>query len=376
MSTNLEVTVVAHDIGPVGGMERQLSVLIRGLLKRGHAVTVISRTCELPPHDHMRWVRVPGPSRPFPLAYPWFFLIGSLLVRRHSRGVVHSTGAIVFNRVALSTVHFCHHAVAGLPQFSRASRSGFLYGLNERVGRFMSRVAESICYRPGRTAELIAVSGGVARELTQHFPKMRQRIEVIPNGVDVETFRPGENGDGEDDAGTVRAVFVGSEWERKGLRMAVEAVADSDGIELTVVGSGDVDSYGDLARRLGAEDRIHFAGPTEDVAPWYREAGVFLLPTAYEAAPLVSYEAAASGLPLLVTRVNGVEDLLEDGVNGWFIERDATDIRRRLLELKADPRLRAQMAAAAREDSLRFSWDRVVDRYAELYNALSRWPDN
>src|SRR5579862_1361475 len=72
-----EITIVAHDIGPVGGMERVLSELILGLRERGHEITVIARTCELPAQAGVRFRRVRGPARPFLLAYPWFLLAGS-----------------------------------------------------------------------------------------------------------------------------------------------------------------------------------------------------------------------------------------------------------------------------------------------------------
>jgi glycosyltransferase involved in cell wall biosynthesis len=366
----LEVTIVANDIGPVGGMERQLSQLISGLLTAGHRVRVISWTCELPPHPNLRWIRVPGPSRPFALAYPLFFLLGSLLVLLRGRGVVHSTGAIVLNRTAVCTVHFCHRAVATLPSFSRASKGGLPYRLNARIARSMSRLAERWCYRPGRTQRLVAVSEGVAGELRDHFPSMADRVQVIPNGVDTETFRPRpEDGNGYRER--IDAIFVGSEWERKGLRVAIEALGESPEAALTVVGEGDVEAFRGLAERLGVGERVKFAGATSDVAPWYRRADVFLLPTSYEAAPLVTYEAAASGLPLLVTRVNGVEDLIRDGVNGWFVARDAGDVAARLRRLASDSELREKMGVAARQDSLEYSWSRVVERYIELYREIT-----
>ncbi len=366
-----EVTVIAHDIGPVGGMERQLSQLIGGLLDAGHQVTVISRTCKLPEHKGMHWIRVPGPARPFAIAYPWFFLLGSILVWLRGRGVVHSTGALVFNRTPVATVHFCHRAVANLPGFSRASKPGLAYRLNALVGPPISRLAERWCYRPGRVERLVAVSGGVAEELRNHFPKMKDRVAMIPNGVDTETFHPAEDSGGNGSAEKVEAIFVGSEWERKGLNFAIEALRDNPASALTVVGEGDEDAYQRLASSLGVGERVHFAGRSTDVASWYRRADLFVLPTSYEAAPLVTYEAAASGLPLLVTKVNGVEDLLEDGVNGWFIDRDPEDIGERFRALSTDPELRASMGRAARKDSLEYSWSRVVERYRELYSEVS-----
>src|ERR1700744_3115811 len=100
-----EVTIVAWDVGPVGGMEMQLPQLISGLLRRDYAVTVVSSRFDLPAHPKLRWVRVPGPVRPFTFAYPWFLVVATLLARLRGRGLVHSTGAMTLSRAALSTVH-------------------------------------------------------------------------------------------------------------------------------------------------------------------------------------------------------------------------------------------------------------------------------
>jgi UDP-glucose:(heptosyl)LPS alpha-1,3-glucosyltransferase len=367
----LEVTVVANDIGGVGGMERQLTELITGLLAGGARVTVISWTCDLPPHPNMRWHRVLGPSRPFPVAYLWFLLIATLLVRVRGRGIVHSTGAIILTRTDVCTVHFCHRAFAKLPQFSRASRAGLAYRINARASRAMSLLAERWCYRPAKAGRLVGVSLGVARELRESYPAMRDRVMVIPNGVDTETFHPPEEGTVTGEPGRLRALFVGSEWERKGLGIAIEALRDNPGVSLTVVGSGDAEAYGRAAEAAGVADRVEFAGASADVASWFRRAEAFVLPTAYETFSLVTYEAAASGLPLLVTSVNGVEDLLRAGENGWFVERRPEDVGARLRALAEDPELRRSMGEAARRDSLEHSWRRVVERYRDLYTGAA-----
>lgn len=361
------VTLVAHDIGPVGGMERQLSELIGGLLADGFEVSVISRTCRVPGHPRLEWVRVRGPARPFPLAYPWFLLIGSALVRRRARGVVHSTGAIVLNRIDVTTVHLCHHEVARMPDLLRVARAGRIYRLNGRVASRLSRLGERWCYRPGRVTRLVAVSSGVADELRRHFPEMAESVSTVSNGVDTARFKPGENGRAEAPASRLTALFVGGEWEGKGLRFAIEALSGLPSWRLGVVGRGDVERYTRLADSHGVSDQVSFHGVTEDVASLYRSADAFVLPTAYESFSLVTYEAAASGLPLLVSRVSGVEDLLEDCVSGWFVGRNAEDIRRRLLALQSDPDLRARMGQAARRASLEFSWDRMVAGYERVY---------
>jgi glycosyltransferase involved in cell wall biosynthesis len=369
------VTIVAHDVGTPGGMERQLAELCTGLLARGHRVTVIARRCELPAHPLLRWVRVRAPRRPFSLAYPAFALVGSLAVGRWRDGVLHTTGALVVNKADVSTVHFCHHGFREAVGSTRTSRSAVSYRLNARIAEWMSCVAERFCYRPARTRRLVSVSQGVARELREFFPAAPDYVTVIPNGVDAEQFAPDERVRAETRgrlglaAGDLAAVFVGSEWERKGLRFAIEGVARTNGWHLLVVGDGDVRGYGEIAERHGAETRVHFVGGTAEPARYFAAADAFLLPTSYEAFSLVTLEAAATGLPLLVGRVNGVEELVREGENGWFVERSAGDISERLAAL-GDADVRAATGAAARASSRRYGWPQVVDAYAELYETL------
>ena len=298
---------------------------------------------------------------------PWFLLVGSALVRRRARGVVHSTGAIVLNRIGVTTVHLCHHEIGRMPDLIRVARTNRIYRLNGRVASQLSRLAERWCYRPGRVTRLVAVSSGVADELRRHFPDLAGSVSIVPNGVDTTRFRPDATGRADESASGLTALFVGGEWEGKGLRFVIEALSGLPSWRLAVVGRGDAERYARLADSHGVADQVSFHGVSGDVASLYRSADAFVLPTAYESFSLVTYEAGASGLPLLVGRVSGVEDLLEDSVNGWFVRRDAKDIRRRLLTLQSDPELRARMGEAARRASLGFTWDRMVAGYERVY---------
>ena len=166
------------------------------------------------------------------------------------------------------------------------------------------------------------------------------------------------------------AVFVGGEWERKGLRHAVGAIAQRPAWHLAIAGMGDRSAYRALAARAGAEERVHFVGRI-DPAGLYAAGDAFVLPTAYETFSLVTHEAAACALPLLVTRVSGPDDLVRPGVHGWFVERDAGAIAGRLAQLEAAPRLRQAMGAAARAAAAPLTWDRVRAAHSRLYRALA-----
>lgn len=369
-----DVTVVAHDIGPVGGMERQIVQLLLGLRRRGHRVTVIARTCELPPDSGIEFHRVPGPARPFLLAYPWFLLFGSLIVRRRARGVVQATGAIVLNRVDTIAIHYCHQI--GVTTSSRATPPGRAY--IKLVGA-LSRIGERLCFAINRSALFVCVSDGVADEVREHFPATADRVLTIHNGVDTRAFAPGARAQ---EAASLRvslgveetrplAAFVGSEWERKGLGAAIRALAQAPSWDLVVAGGGDQEAYRELARTLGVEGSIHWLGVTRDVPLVYEMANALVFPSTYEAFPLVILEAAASGLAILTTPVNGVRELLSDGESGLLISQEPSVIAERLELLAGDRELRERIGRGAREAVLEFSWERMVSSHHELYERLA-----
>jgi UDP-glucose:(heptosyl)LPS alpha-1,3-glucosyltransferase len=206
---------------------------------------------------------------------------------------------------------------------------------------------------------------------------MQRAVRTIPNGVDVSVFRPNqvvrrevrtELGFGDP---AVVALFVGGDWERKGLVHVVDSLAIAPEWQLVIAGAGDPEPLMARARHARTGSRVRFLGPVGDMPRLYAAADAFVLPTAYEAFPLVVLEAAASGLPLLVTRVNGAEDVLDHGRNGWFISPDARDIARRLNELRSDSTLARQMATHAREAAEGYSWGAMAVRYQSLYAELA-----
>lgn len=371
------MTLVAHHLGRVGGMERQLAELALGLRARGHEVTVIAHECVLPPSAGVVFHRVRGPNRPFLLGYPWFMVFGSLAVRRWRRGVVQATGAIVANKVDVIAVHYCHQV--GLVTPRRATR---LFRAHNKVAALLSRTGERICFRANTSARFVCVSEGVAEEIRTHYSELSERVVTIHNGVDTETFAPGRH---RVEAAAVRAklgiadgrlvmAFVGSEWERKGLGPAIEALALARDWDLVVAGDGDERHYRQLAESLGVADSVHWLGVVRDVEVVYEMADAFVLPSRYETFSLVTFEAAASGLAVLACPVNGVRELLEDGVNGFLIDQSAHTIAARLRQLAEDPALRSRLGEAARASALEFSWAQMVRKHEQLYSSLSPAP--
>jgi glycosyltransferase involved in cell wall biosynthesis len=355
-------------------MEKQLLNLTKGLLDRGHRVTVIARTCEVAEHELLRVHRLPVPRRPFAIAYPIFMAVGTWSVWRHKDGLVHATGAIVLNKADVITVHLCHRALARIPGVLRSRRESPLWRTHARVAGWMARAAERWAYRPSRVRRVVAVSRGGLDELLEVFPELRNAAVAIPNGVDdTRLSEPALNpglGQISSSPDELTALFVGSEWEGKGLRYAIDALAQAPGWRLVVVGEGDRRRYESLASDVGVQERVDFLGWRADVRDLYTHADAFVLPSSYETFSLVTFEAAAAGLPLLVTRVQGVSELMEDGVTGWYIAQDREDIARRLQMLVDDDR-RARLGESARVAARPFTWDRMIQAYETVYAELT-----
>ena len=371
------ITIVIHELHPYGGQERATYELVRRLLERGAKVTVIARRCEqLPASKQLRWIRIRGPSRPAVVSDQWFFLLGTIATAIYGRGFRHAVGAIVLNRVDAATVQFCHAGFSSRPTAGgRRSRATIFHAWNAYLASALARLAERVCYRPSRARRLVAVSAGIAEELRRFFPRMANRVSVIPNGVDRDRFHPDaeararmRSAKGLQDDDLV-AVFLGGDWERKGLPIAIEGMAKTKPWHLLVGGQGDAEALRDFATRQNAGTRVHLCGPEEQARPAEILAAgdAFLFPSSYEGFSLASLEATATGLPLLISRINGSGELVTNGETGFLIDRTPESIERALEALADDPDLRRRMGERNREASARYGWDSVAREYEALY---------
>lgn len=157
------------------------------------------------------------------------------------------------------------------------------------------------------------------------------------------------------------SLFVGTNWNTKGLDLAVAGLADAHRrgarqLVLWVAGSDDAKRLERAARRHGVQDRVRLLGMRSDLERHFPAADVFLLPTLYEHGSRASHEAAACGLPLVVTATHGPAELIGDDEGGIVIE--------------GDPAPRRSMGATARERMLSTNGS-SHERYLELYEQLA-----
>ena len=167
-------------------------------------------------------------------------------------------------------------------------------------------------------AFVIANSRMVKDDIEHHFAYPADHIAVVYNGAPAFAPPPDARVVTRRDLGLrddqIALLFVGSGWERKGLRFAIEAVnALPHSARLFVVGRG---SAGGLPRSR----RTRFLGPMADVSRFLAAADVFILPTLYEPFSNACLEALAAGLPVVTTRHNGFAEIIAPDEEGEVID--------------------------------------------------------
>ena len=323
----------------------------------------------------VEWRRVRTPAGSYRTKLAAFFVLGAIEIARARANLVHlhTIGPLVPNRVGLNSVHFIR---AGFFEAAGIFGPDGLPPLR-RLSPRLHLALERWCMRRARL--LAAASEGSKRDLERLFPGVP--VVVTPNGVDAERFAPDPAARGElrrsegvapED---VVALVVANSWSQKGVGVAIEALAlgaagGAAPDRLWVVGYGDPERYGALATRAGVGERVRFFGTQGDIAPFYRAADLFVLPSLYEQASLAAYEAAASGLPLVVTPVSGMEELVGADEGGLLAERTPSAVAQALARLARDAALRARMGEVARRRAVEFTWERTVESTLAAYERL------
>ena len=167
------------------------------------------------------------------------------------------------------------------------------------------------------------------------------------------------------------ALFVGGDWERKGVRDAIAAIAGLADVKFVILGAGNVAAMRAHAAKVDAQDQVIFPGPSQAPQEWYAASDAFLFPSRYEAFSLVTLEAAASGLPILAHAINGTEELVRDDENGWLVPAGADALREKIVLLRDDPSRRARMSLAAVASSRRYDWDRIAEEQFAVFEAAA-----
>jgi len=374
----MKIAIAIEDVNKSAGQERVIAELVARLVPRHEVHLFCFAAQDIPPAVIVHRLPQP-PLRFFMVRALWMVLMTWLRVKARDYDVVLSQGGNAVNQTH-TLVHTCLALRWELTRkvYWRLRPPSLFERLLRTVWFNLVVPLERRAVRRCRNGRTFTVSQELAEVQSQRHGVPLAGLIPCENGVDHDRFQPQPD----DPArlplrrtmglkdGDLLALFLGGRWLEKGASYAVEALAHSaPQVHLCLAGRDDPAPFRALAEQLGVAERLHFLPATERPWEYYHAAEVFVLPGHEEGFGLVAVEAAACGLPVLMTRVGVAERLIEDGVSGYLIMQDAEQIAAHLSELAADSPLRQRLGQGAEQSARKFSWDRQA---AEIEAGLQR----
>ncbi len=233
---------------------------------------------------------------------------------------------------------------------------------------------------------LVANTQTEARQLVELYDADPARVAVVPPGVDLRTFVPGDRDAARDHVGVARdavlLLFVGRIQPLKAPDVLVRAAARvaeqrpdlRDRLVVAVLGGASGSGLsaptwlGDLVDELGLRDVVRLAPPVSrpDLARWFQAADVVALPSYNESFGLVAVEAAASGALVVAARRGGLPDAVGDG--GVLLDSHDPEVwADAVLEVVDDPDRARRMRERAVERSSQMGWEHTTDALVGVY---------
>lgn len=256
-----------------------------------------------------------------------------------------------------------------------------------RIHKRWHVILDRMCTRLSHA--VIAVSTHTRDHMIAEEHAPGARIRVVHNGIDFERVRrPGPGSEARlraeiNAVGKHLVVVPARLHPEKGHPQLFQALAlakerFSRPVVVALAGAGTFEAnYRRQVQDLGIEAMVQFLGFRQDICDVMGAADLVVLPSVAEAFGLVVAEALHLGIPVLSTRVGGIPEIVDDGVDGVLVSGgDVVALADALVELLNDPERRGRLAGAGSRKVLeRFSFERMVRGYESVYDQLATPPD-
>jgi glycogen synthase len=366
---HIDPTTVAR-FDPIGGMQNHTAELTRALDRLGFAQTVVtSRPPGYPRLSNSGNCVVHRVGLPVPALRQFYGVAAAFRIARVSRpDIVHihlgedlaivPLGALA-SRLRAPVV-LTIHCDLGHTFHGRGPRALLLRSAGSRLERLGAR----------RATAVIVLSES-AREAMLEWGLEPARLHIIPPGVVPELFK-GPFDDPLPEVKRPRIVYVGRIAPQKDLQTLVRAIAlmETD-VHLVVVGDGPQrQAIEALATSLGIRDRMSIVGFVrhEEVPKFLHNGHVLVLPSMFEELGSVLLEGMAGGIPIVASRVRGIESVIDHEGNGILASPgDARAFAFAIDRVLKDAALRRRLTERAFADSARFTWSSLAEEIATIY---------
>lgn len=371
----MRILVISHEFPPIGGGGANACYyLTKGFSRQGHEVTVITANYRGLPEretaDGVEIIRVPSKranQEHCSFAEMLSFLIKAWPAAKKAVKQKRYDICQVFFGIPSGPIGYLLKKKYHIPYIIRFG-GGDIPGFQVRFDKVYKLIAPFIRLIWNNADQMAANSEGL-RQLAYGFYNKKE-IHVITNGVDTDYYVPKEN-----IRNGINLLFVSRLIERKGLQFLLPQMKQivqncNDEVHLTVVGDGPYRStLEEMVRKEDIAQYVSFEGykNREQIAAYYQNADMFLLPSKKEGMPNVVLEAMACGLPIVMTPCEGSAELVHD--NGIVVHRE--QFAQEIIKICNDRELMSRMGSESRRMAVeQFSWDCIVSNYLELIDGV------
>ncbi|MEK6223226.1 MAG: glycosyltransferase [Chloroflexota bacterium] len=240
--------------------------------------------------------------------------------------------------------------------------------------------------------KIIASTPAELTQLQWLYEVKTDHVSVVPPGVNLKRFYPIPKEDAKEFLDYPKEkrilLFVGRIEPLKGIDTLLRAAAcmremgamDRNDVTISIIGgeasaseeemSHEMARLTKISKQLKLDNIVEFLGKrSQDMLPYYYSAAdVVVVPSYYESFGLVALEALACGTPVVASRVGGLAYLIEDGVNGFYVEnKDEVDLSDKLISLIEDKALNDKMGKNATEYAKGYEWEEITSQMINLY---------
>ncbi len=360
----------------INGVTRMVSLYKEHLTALGHEVTVFTLGDPDPAGDEADVVRSPG----VPLGDTGYYL--GFRYRQEAQA-----------RLRQMDILHCHHLMMSIELAYRYGECPIVYTNHTRYDLYTE--AYTPLPQPAADALMrqiwpeltdmcdVVIAPSTSMQRVMESFGVRRPIEVIENGVDLESFRCPPRPLSRAELGLPQTgvvfVFVGRLAEEKNVEMLLRQFAAvhewSPTTSLLLIGDGpQKDALQEQARQLEIAAAVQFAGavPYAAIPNYLAAADVFVTASVSEVHPLTVIEAMAAGLPVVAVAGPGIVETVEHGRSGWLTQRPEGGLAVAMAGMLPDEATRRQMGAQAQAASQRFDIRRTVQRTLELYQQMQQ----
>jgi glycosyltransferase involved in cell wall biosynthesis/cellulose synthase/poly-beta-1,6-N-acetylglucosamine synthase-like glycosyltransferase len=344
-----------------GGAEEYIHEVAKGLINKGHSVTVFCGNDGRHPRneviDQVQIIRRGG----FYMVYIWAFLYYVLKLRKHFDIVIDSENGVPFltplyvKKPILLLIHHVHQEVF---------RSHLWFPFSE-IAAFVEGDIMPLLYKGQK---IVTVSNSSKEEIIGLGLGSANTIEIVNPGIREENFAPGKK------TTHPSLVYVGRLKPYKNVDIAVKAFAEVvksyPKATFQIGGSGECSAdLKKLVASLGLEKSVTFLGKVSDQekAALFAKSWVGIQPSMVEGWGITVIEANASGTPVVASNVKGLRDSVQHGSTGYLVEsQNVTAFATAISTLFGDNKLRKAMSQKALLWSRQFAWTKSGQNFAKI----------